>query len=141
MSGTQFLKGLVIILVGVILLLNNLNILDWSVWYNILKLWPLLLISLGISLIFRRRLAWLAPLVIFLGIIIGTGANYMGIDLLLEEQITTKIETFQQEIQMVPVVSKLEEKVQKELKEESAAVDMFEPAVESVEEKTTEEII
>ena len=71
MNGTQFLKGLAIILIGVILLLNNLNILEWSVWYNIFRLWPLLLVSLGISLIFRRRLSWLAPLVIVAGIIIG----------------------------------------------------------------------
>ncbi|MDD3631471.1 MAG: DUF5668 domain-containing protein, partial [Atribacterota bacterium] len=71
MSLTRFLKGLVIILVGAILLLNNLNILEWAVWPNILKLWPLLLISVGISLIFRKRLSWLGPLVILLGIVFG----------------------------------------------------------------------
>jgi len=135
MSGTQFLKGLAIILIGVILLLNNLNILDWSVWYNILKLWPLLLISLGISLIFRRRLAWLAPLVILLGIIIGAGTSYMGIDLHLEGQIATETETFQQEIQMVPIARKVEENVQEKLTDESIAEDKSEPADEPVKEE------
>lgn len=141
MSGTQFLKGLVIILIGVILLLNNLNILDWSVWYNILKLWPLLLISLGISLIFRRRLAWIAPMVILLGIIIGAGANYMGIDLHLEGQIDTETKTFQQEIQMVPIAKKIEEDVKEEITEESIVEDKSEPEDEPVEEEmSTEEI-
>jgi len=116
MNGTQFLKGLAIILIGVILLLNNLNILEWSVWYDIFRLWPLLLVSLGISLIFRRRLSWLAPLVIVVGIIIGVSAGYMGIDLHLEGRIVTEIETLQREIELVPAI----EKVAQEPEEETA---------------------
>lgn len=127
MNGTQFLKGLAIILVGVILLLNNLNIIDWSVWFNILKLWPLLLVSLGISLIFKRRLSWLAPLVILVGIIIGAGASYMGIDLHLEGKIVTEMETLQREVEMITIV--------KEVKEESKEVFIPE------EEMTTEAIV
>jgi hypothetical protein len=117
MNGTQFLKGLAIILVGAILLLNNLNILEWSVWYNIFKLWPLLLVSLGISLIFRRRLSWLAPLVILLGIIIGIGAGYMGIDLSLEGTISTEVITLQREIELVPVTKKVEQKAEEDVSE------------------------
>jgi hypothetical protein len=111
MNGTQFLKGLAIILVGVILLLNNLSILEWSVWYNILRLWPLLLVSLGISLIFRRRLSWLAPLVILIGIIIGASASYMGVDLHLEGKIVTEMETLQREVEMVPVTEENEQEM------------------------------
>ncbi|MDD4362649.1 MAG: DUF5668 domain-containing protein [Atribacterota bacterium] len=103
MNGTQILKGLAIALVGIILLLNNLNILNWSVWYNIFRLWPLLLISLGISLIFRKRLSWLAPLVILFGIIIGASAGYLGVELHLEGKITTETEMLQREIEMVMV--------------------------------------
>jgi hypothetical protein len=114
MNGTQFLKGLAIILVGVILLLNNLNILEWSVWYNIFKLWPLLLVSLGISLIFRRRLSWLAPLVIVVGIIIGIGAGYMGVDLSLEGTISTEVTTLQREIELVPVTKKVEQEAEED---------------------------
>lgn len=114
MNGTQFLKGLVIILIGIILLLNNLTILNWSVWNNILRLWPLLLVSLGISLIFRRRLAWLAPLVILAGMIIGVSASYMGVDLHLEGKIEYKTETIQKEIEIVPLVQDLEKKTKTE---------------------------
>jgi len=127
MSGTQFLKGLAIILIGSILLLNNFNILDWSVWYNIFRLWPLLLISLGISLIFRRRLAWLAPLVIVLGIIIGAGAGYMGIDLHLEGKIATETQTLQKEFELVPVIKETE---QENNNLPDAEEDVDEPATE-----------
>jgi|LDZU01.1.fsa_nt_gi hypothetical protein len=117
MNGTQFLKGLAIILVGVILLLNNFNILEWSVWYNIFKLWPLLLVSLGISLIFRRRLSWLAPMVIVVGIIIGVGAGYMGVDLSLEGTISTEVTTLQREIELVPVTKTVEQEAKEDVSE------------------------
>jgi len=154
MSGTQFLKGLAIILVGIILLLNNFNILDWSVWYNILRLWPLLLISLGISLIFRRRLSWLAPLVIVLGIIIGAVAGNMGIDLHLEGKIATQTQTLQRELQLAPVlkestqeddyVPETEEDVEEIPAEESdteISIDDEEESVEVIEEEIEEELI
>ncbi|HNR65342.1 MAG TPA: DUF5668 domain-containing protein [Atribacterota bacterium] len=112
MSLTRFLKGFLIILIGVILLLNNLNILEWTVWPNILKLWPLLLISLGISLIFRKRLSWLAPLVILLGIIYGISASYTDLNLQLEGKIPIEVETIQREVEMVPAaIPKIEEEV------------------------------
>ena len=110
MNGTQFLKGLVTIVIGVLLLLNTLNILSWSIWYNVLRLWPLLLVSLGISLIFRRRMSWLAPLVILLGILVGAGAGYLGMD--LEGNITTEVMTFQQEMKMVPIKEDLEQEIE-----------------------------
>ncbi len=115
MNGTQFLKGLAIIAIGVILLLNNLKILDWSVWNNIVKLWPLLLVSLGISLIFRRRLSWLAPLVILIGILIGAGANYMGIDLNMEGKMVTEVETLQQEMTMMPEIPETAQEAMEEV--------------------------
>lgn len=110
MSITQIFKGLIIILIGIILLLNNLNILGWSVWINFLRLWPLLLISLGLSFIFKKRLSWLGPLLILLGVIFGVGASYMGLDVQLGDRIPTEIEIIQREIELVPsVVQKMEE--------------------------------
>lgn len=110
MSVTQLFKGLIIILVGIILLLNNLNILEWSVWFNLFKLWPLLLISLGISIIFKRRFSWLGPLLLLLGIIFGIGASYMGLDVQLGDKIPTEVEIIQKEMEFVPsVVQKTEE--------------------------------
>lgn len=135
MSLAQFLKGLVIILIGVILLLNNFNILSWSVWINILRLWPILLISLGLSLIFRKRLSWLAPLIILIGIIIGASTNYMGIDLKLEGKIATEVETLQKELTLVPDVRETEPETKVEIEISPEEEVITESDTEAEEEK------
>jgi len=42
---------------GVLVLLSNLGMLQWSVWDAILKLWPLLLVAAGLVLLIGRRSA------------------------------------------------------------------------------------
>ena len=42
------------ILVGVLLLLNNIGRMEWWVWGDILALWPLILIAIGIEKIFQN---------------------------------------------------------------------------------------
>jgi len=49
-KGISF--GTTLICLGVVLLLNTLGRLGWSVWFDLLRLWPLLLISIGIRSIF-----------------------------------------------------------------------------------------
>jgi len=141
MGLTRFLKGLVIILVGAILLLNNLNILEWNVWPNILKLWPLLLISIGISLIFRRRLSWLGPLVILLGIIFGISTSYMDLNLQFGGKIPTEVETIQKEVEMVPMTipeTEIEEEVISEISPEE---EILETPIGAEEEKEGERLL
>ncbi|MHB1340626.1 MAG: LiaI-LiaF-like domain-containing protein [Coriobacteriia bacterium] len=46
-------EGLTLVAVGVLLLANMLGYVPWSVWWNILSLWPLLLISAGLDVIGR----------------------------------------------------------------------------------------
>ena len=97
MKANKTIKGLTFLLIGTILLANTLEILDWSVWSNLLKLWPLLIVSLGLSLIFRgKSLSFMGPLIIFLGIILGVGASYMGIS--FEEEIVREVKTLSREI-------------------------------------------
>jgi len=49
---------LIIITIGVIFLLNNFDILPWSIWNSIWRFWPVLLILWGIQIILgRSRLA------------------------------------------------------------------------------------
>jgi|GEM_PF-1384947 len=96
MKAGIIIKGLTLLLIGLILLANTLNLLDWSVWSNIFKLWPLLLISWGISLIFRgKSLYLLGPLILFLGIGFGVVSSYMGIG--LEEKIEVEMKTLSRE--------------------------------------------
>jgi hypothetical protein len=125
-SIARFFKGLVIILVGIILLLNNLSILEWSVWFNLLKLWPLLLISLGISFIFRTRLSWLGPLLLLLGVIFGIGASYMGLDVPLGDKVPTEVEIIQKEMELVPSVVQKMEKEFSEQDEDTESIEIQE---------------
>lgn len=68
-------EGLTLIAVGLILLANMLGRLPWGVWWNILSLWPLLLVSAGLDTIGRgTHKAWLrvaAVLVIVGGLAYG----------------------------------------------------------------------
>lgn len=57
MSPARFRWGILFILVGVILLLNNIGRLDWWVWSDILSLWPLILIAIGLEKIFTKSKA------------------------------------------------------------------------------------
>lgn len=54
MSPAKFRWGILFILVGVLLLLNNIGELDWWVWTDILSLWPLILIAIGLEKIFTN---------------------------------------------------------------------------------------
>ena len=46
------LAGMLLLLVGALFLLSNFGIFDWLSWG---RLWPLLLILLGVALLLRRR--------------------------------------------------------------------------------------
>jgi len=54
MSPARFRWGMLFILVGVLLFLNNIGWLEWWVWGDILSLWPLLLIAIGVEKIFTK---------------------------------------------------------------------------------------
>lgn len=49
-----------LIIVGTLMLLNNLGVLPWSFWGSIWRLWPLILILLGIEVIVTGRGGWSA---------------------------------------------------------------------------------
>ncbi len=62
---------------GLLLLLNNMGYIDWSVWDALIRLWPVLLIAWGIELIFAPRgtlgaLLSAALLILVLGGVIWT---------------------------------------------------------------------
>lgn len=68
------LVGPVILIgLGVVFLLNNLGILEWSIWDVLLRTWPLLLIAWGIDLLIVRRTteATLFTLILILVVIAG----------------------------------------------------------------------
>jgi len=112
MKANKIIKGLTLLLIGLVLLANSLEILDWAVWSNIFKLWPLLLVSLGISLIFKdRSLSFLSPLIIFLAILIGVTTSYTGIS--FEGEIIREVKTLSREI-VLPIEKIPEEELTSE---------------------------
>ena len=58
---------------GVVLLMNTLGIWPWSVWWMVLRLWPILLVAAGLDIILGRRSVWgsLLALVLTLAILAG----------------------------------------------------------------------
>jgi hypothetical protein len=63
----------ILIALGVILLLNNLGVLAWSVWDVMFRLWPILLIAVGLDLIVGHRSIWgsLVGLAVLLAVLAG----------------------------------------------------------------------
>lgn len=64
---------LLLIGIGVVFLLNNLGVLAVSVWDVIFRLWPVILIAIGLDLIIGRRSVWGALLVLVLILVLFVG--------------------------------------------------------------------
>jgi hypothetical protein len=58
---------------GVIFLLNNLNVLPWSIWGQLWRLWPLILIAIGLDLLLGRRNPLVSLLVVLVVLAAGIG--------------------------------------------------------------------
>lgn len=63
--------GVILISIGVLLLLNTTGMVDFGLWGWLAKLWPVILIAIGIEKLFStaqssnlRNLAWLSPIII-----------------------------------------------------------------------------
>ncbi len=66
------LGPLLLISAGVLFLLNNLGVVPWTIWETLGRLWPLILIAIGIDLVVGRRSPAIALLLVLA--VMGTGA-------------------------------------------------------------------
>lgn len=66
--GSSLVGPMLLIGVGALLLLNNFNILSWSLWEMASRLWPMVLIAVGLDLVVGRRSA--------LGSLLVAGATF-----------------------------------------------------------------
>jgi hypothetical protein len=72
--GPTILVGL-----GIVLLLNNLGLLAWGVWGTLFRLWPVLLIALGLDLMVgRRSFAITALIALTMLVVLGAAIWYDG---------------------------------------------------------------
>lgn len=105
MSVSRLRNGVILLSIGIVLLLNNLNYVDWSVWVSILSLWPVLLIAIGIEKIFARTsvnfLAYLSP-VLLLFAILGPAYYYFH----QARETTYQGNTFHWEKEMTPTIKR-----------------------------------
>ncbi len=56
--GRHLVGPLILLGAGILLLLNNLQLVPWSVWRDIWPYWPVLLVLLGLEAIVTGRVAW-----------------------------------------------------------------------------------
>lgn len=70
--GPAILIGL-----GILFLLSNLGILDWSIWSTLLRLWPVLIIAVGLDILLGHRSTWGALLTLILTVAIIVGAVWL----------------------------------------------------------------
>jgi hypothetical protein len=72
--GSIFLP-LVLIGIGIVFLLNNLGVVSWNVWDTLFRLWPIVLVALGLDLILGRGvLRGLLAFAILAVVLVGAGA-------------------------------------------------------------------
>lgn len=65
--------GIFLLFIGIVLLLQTLNVLPWGLWETLWRFWPALIIILGLAILLRRYSVWLISLlvVIILGASLG----------------------------------------------------------------------
>ena len=54
-SRPSFVWPIILISAGILFLLNNFGIVDWSVWRALVRFWPLILVAIGLDIIMGRR--------------------------------------------------------------------------------------
>jgi LiaI-LiaF-like transmembrane region/N-terminal domain of toast_rack, DUF2154 len=72
------LGPLLLIGAGVVFLLNNVGVLPWSVWETLGRLWPLILIAIGLDLVLGRRSPALSLVVVLALVAIAVTTIYYG---------------------------------------------------------------
>jgi len=56
--------GILLLFLGVVFLLQTLDVLPWALWETLLRFWPVLIIILGLSVLLRRYNVWLVSLLV-----------------------------------------------------------------------------
>lgn len=69
LAGPVFLIG-----IGIIFILSNFEVISWDVWFLVLRLWPLILVAIGLDIIIGRRSVWLSALALVFVLAILAGS-------------------------------------------------------------------
>jgi len=74
-----FVWPLILISAGVIFLLNNMVLLSWDVWDTLWRMWPVLLIAIGLDILLGRRSALGALIALVLIAVLIGGAVWFAV--------------------------------------------------------------
>ena len=86
------LFALVLVALGVVLLLQNLDVIGWGLWAEIWRFWPLLLVAIGANLILGQRLPWLRTVIVA----VLLAASIFGAALLAESDATVRVDRIEE---------------------------------------------
>ena len=66
--------GIILVFLGVVFLLQTLNVLPWGLWGSLWRFWPVLIIITGLAILLRRYNVWLVSLIVLviLGACLGS---------------------------------------------------------------------
>lgn len=67
------LGPLLLVVAGVVFLLNNLGYLDWGIWGHLWRLWPLILVAIGVDLLFGRKSQLVSVIIVVALLAAGIG--------------------------------------------------------------------
>jgi len=56
--------GVILVFLGVVLLLQNFDVLPWGLWGTLWRFWPVILVIIGINLLVSHRNPWLAGVLV-----------------------------------------------------------------------------
>lgn len=81
MNKGRWMSGIILVTLGLVFLIANLGIISWSFLFNIITLWPLVLIIVGVNIIFSKNYvirtgSWIFLLVVLIGYSIVYDGNY-----------------------------------------------------------------
>lgn len=60
------MMGIALVALGVLLLLQTTDVIPWTVWFELWRFWPALLIAVGVNMFVGRRAPWVAAALVAL---------------------------------------------------------------------------
>ena len=64
-------RGIFLVFLGIIFLLQTLDVLPWGLWKTLWRFWPVLIIITGLGILLRRYNVWLISLLVL--VVLGAG--------------------------------------------------------------------
>ncbi len=58
--------GIILVFLGIVFLLQTLNVLPWGLWGTLWRFWPVLIIIVGLNILLRRYNPWVVGVLVFI---------------------------------------------------------------------------